>query len=107
MTARQRIAIGFLVEEDLLDDPKERGVVRAIVAVTSLLRAHCAAGRLRDADPRMLAQAFGGMVLAFGVVAPILLGDPAADPKETARAITDLFLDGALKRRRAATIVAS
>jgi AcrR family transcriptional regulator len=85
----------------LLARVRAKSPTRVIVVVASLLREHCAAGRLRHVDPRLLAQAFGGMVLAFGVVAPILRGEPAADPKETARAITDLFLEGALKRRKA------
>jgi hypothetical protein len=40
------------------------------------------------------------MVFAFGVVAPILRGEPATDPARTAKAITDLFLEGAQVRRR-------
>jgi AcrR family transcriptional regulator len=85
----------------LLGRVRAKSPTRMIGLLTSLLREHCAAGRLRDADPRLLAQALGGMVLAFGVVAPILRGEPAADPAATARAITDLFLDGALARKRA------
>lgn len=74
---------------------------RTIHVLASILREHAAAGRLRDVDPHLLAQAFGGTVLAFGVVAPILRGEPAADPAATARAITDLFLHGALARKEA------
>jgi AcrR family transcriptional regulator len=85
----------------LLPRVRAKSPTRAITAIASLLREHCAAGRLRDVDPRVLAQAFGGMVLAFGVVAPILRGEPAADPKETASTITDLFLTGALCRKEA------
>jgi AcrR family transcriptional regulator len=85
----------------LLPRVRAKSPTRVVNAVASLLRDHCAAGRLRDVDPRLLAQAFGGMVLAFGVVAPILRGDPASDPKETARAITDLFLVGALRGKEA------
>jgi len=69
--------------------------------VTEMFREHCAAGRLRDADPSVLAQSFNGAVFAFGVVSPIFRGDPAGDPKQTARAIADLFLVGALPRESA------
>jgi len=85
----------------LLPRVRAKSPTRVVTAVASLLREHCDAGRLRDVDPRMLAQAFGGMVLAFGVVAPILRGEPASDPEETARTITDLFLTGALQRKGA------
>jgi AcrR family transcriptional regulator len=83
--------------------PKVRAIspTRTATAVASILRDHAAAGRLRDVDPMVLAQAFGGMLLAFGVVAPVLRGEPAADPAETARAITDLFLNGALAEKEA------
>jgi AcrR family transcriptional regulator len=86
----------------LLGRVRAKSPTRMIAALAGLLRAHCAAGRLRDdADPQLLAQAFGGMVLAFGVVAPILRGEPAADPAVAARAITDLFLTGARPGRSA------
>lgn len=78
---------------------RAKSPTRTIGLLTSLLGEHCVAGRLRDADPRLLAQAFGGMVLAFGVVAPILRGEPAADPARTAREVVDLFLTGALRRK--------
>jgi AcrR family transcriptional regulator len=84
----------------LMSRVRAKSPTRVVAALASLLRDHCAAGRLRDVDPRMLAQSFGGMVLAFGVVAPILRGEPAADPAQTARAITDLFLSGALPEQR-------
>jgi len=85
----------------LLPRVRAKSPTRMVTAVASILREHCAAGRLRDVDPRLLAQAFGGMVLAFGVVAPILRGEPASDPAETARALTDLFLVGALPGKEA------
>jgi AcrR family transcriptional regulator len=85
----------------LLPRVRAKSPTRVVTAVASLLREHCAAGRLRDVDPHLLAQAFSGMVLAFGVVAPILRGEPASDPAQTARAITDLFLVGALARQEA------
>jgi AcrR family transcriptional regulator len=69
---------------------------RTVSMIATLLREHAAAGRLRDVDPEFLAQAFGGMVFAFGVLGPLLRGVPAADPAETARTLTGLFLDGAL-----------
>jgi AcrR family transcriptional regulator len=80
----------------LLGRVRAKSPTRMIAVLTTFLRGHVEAGRLRDIDPRLLAQAFAGMVLAFGVVAPILRGEPATDPTATARAITDLFLAGAL-----------
>ncbi len=85
----------------LLPRVRAKSPTRVVTAVASLLREHCAAGRLRNVDPALLAQAFGGMVLAFGVVAPILRGEPASDPQETARFITDLFLNGVLRKKKA------
>jgi AcrR family transcriptional regulator len=95
--------VRLLILETLRGSPMLRRVrakspTRMLEALASLLRNHCAAGRLRDLDPKLLAQAFGGMVLAFGVVAPILRGEAAADPARTAQVITDLFLAGALAR---------
>jgi len=74
---------------------------RTLGTVASILRDHTTAGRLRDINPRVLAQAFAGMVLAFGVIAPIVRGEPAADPRAAARTLTDLFLHGALVRKDA------
>jgi len=85
----------------MLSRVRAKSPTRTLTAVTSLLRQHCAAGRLRDEDPHLLAQAFGGMLLAFAVVAPILHREPASDPAEMARTITDLFLLGALPRKEA------
>lgn len=82
----------------LLPRVRAMSPVRSRTVLTALLREHAAAGRLRG-EPKELAQAFAGMVLAFGVVAPLLHGEPAADPEETARTITDLFLHGALAER--------
>ena len=102
--------VRLLILETLRDSPmlgrvRAKSPTRTVAVVSSLLREQCAAGHLRDVDPHLLAQAFAGMVLAFGVVAPILRGEPALDPPRTARAITDLFLVGALpdgrsRRRR-------
>jgi TetR/AcrR family transcriptional regulator len=72
---------------------------RTVSSIASLLREHVAAGRLRDIDPEALAQAFGGMLFAFGVFAPLLRGVPAPDPAGTARTLTELFLRGALAAR--------
>jgi AcrR family transcriptional regulator len=83
----------------MLSRVRAKSPTRTVTAIAALLREHCAAGRLRDMDPHLLAQAFGGMVLAFGVVAPILRGEPASDPAKTAREITELFLLGALPRK--------
>jgi AcrR family transcriptional regulator len=70
----------------------------SVTTIASLLREHVAAGRLHDVDTDVLAKTFSGMVFAFGVVGPLLRGEPAADPAETARTLTDLFLHGALAR---------
>jgi AcrR family transcriptional regulator len=98
--------VRLLILETLRGSPmlsrvRAKSPTRMVAALASLLREHRAAGRLRDFDPHLLAQAFGGMVLAFGVVAPILRGEPAADPAQTAKTITDLFLTGALPDERA------
>jgi AcrR family transcriptional regulator len=84
----------------LLSRVRAKSPTRTISAIAALLREYCAAGALRELDPHLLAQAFGGMLLAFGVVAPILRGETASDPVEAARAITDLFLVGALDGRK-------
>ena len=80
----------------LLPRVRAKSPTRVINLVTSLLQQHRAAGRLRDLPPRELAQAFGGMLLGFGVVAPILRGETASDPAHTARTLTTIFLDGVL-----------
>lgn len=72
---------------------------RTLPSIAKLLAAHMNAGRLPRADARQLAQAFGGMVLAFGVIGPLLGGLPPVDPAATARQLTELFLRGALARR--------
>jgi AcrR family transcriptional regulator len=84
----------------MLSRVREKAPMRNVKALTTMFREHCAAGRLRDVDPYLLAQAFSGALFAFGIVAPMLRGDPICDPKETARAITDLFLLGALPREK-------
>jgi hypothetical protein len=84
----------------MLSRVHERAPLRNVKELTAMFREHCAAGRLRGLDPAVLAQSFNGAVFAFGVMAPILRGDPMADPKQTAREVTDLFLLGALPRER-------
>jgi AcrR family transcriptional regulator len=79
----------------LLGRVRAKSPTRMVTVLTNLLREHVQAGRLREVEPRVLAQAFAGMVLAFGVVAPILRGESATDPAATGRDITDLFLAGA------------
>lgn len=74
--------------------------MRNVKELTAMFREHCAAGRLRGVDPAVLAQSFNGAVFAFGVMGPILRGDPIGDPKQIAREVADLFLIGALPRDR-------
>jgi AcrR family transcriptional regulator len=86
---------------EMLTRIRAKAPTRMPSALAALIAGHQAGGRLRaDLDVRTLAQAFAGMVLAFGVVAPILRGEPPADPVQTAKAITELFLTGAWERRR-------
>ena len=84
-----------LHESPLLKRLRAKSPTRMLSLLASLVQTHCAAGRLRRREPRLLAQSFAGMVFAFGVLAPIMRGDPAPDPQRTAEAITDLFLFGA------------
>jgi AcrR family transcriptional regulator len=81
--------------------------MRTLQAITSVVREHMAAGRLRAGDPDAVAQAFGGILFAFGVLVPTLRGESVRDPVETARLVTDLFLEGAApesaRRRRTAS----
>jgi hypothetical protein len=69
---------------------------RTLSSVAALLRAHVDSGELRAVDPQLLAQAFSGMLMAFGAIGPILGGLPVPDPTTTARLVTTLFLEGAL-----------
>lgn len=84
----------------LVDRVRKASPLRTITAIASLLRHHVEAGHLRDLDPAVLAQSFGGMVFSFGVIGPALRGEQAGDPVATAETITDLFLRGALATRR-------
>jgi len=79
----------------LLHRVRAKSPTRMLTSLTALLRVHMAAGRLREGDPQVLAQAFGGMVMAFGVLGPVLRGDPPPDPEKTAQQLTALFLEGA------------
>jgi AcrR family transcriptional regulator len=63
-----------------------------------LLKPYVERGALRPGDPRRMAQAFAGMLLAF-FARPVLDGGPLPDPEETARFITHVFLDGLSKRK--------
>ncbi len=80
----------------LLAQVRAMAPVRTLDEVAGLLRQHVAAGRLRAVDPVILARAFTGLLLSFGVVGPLLRGEDPGDPAETARVVTDLFLHGAI-----------
>ena len=84
----------------LMPRVRELSPTRTLPSIAKLLSWHMNAGRLPKADARQLAQAFSGMVLAFGVIGPLLGGLPPVDPAATARLIADLFLRGALAARR-------
>jgi AcrR family transcriptional regulator len=65
-----------------------------------VFKAYAGKGALpKEEDPRKLARAFSGMLMAF-VIAPIVESAPLPDPDETARFITRVFLDGVGARRR-------
>jgi AcrR family transcriptional regulator len=83
--------------------PKVRTLVptRSLQAISRFFSACLASGQIPEGDPQMLAQAFAGLVMAFGFIGPLFSNGPVPDPPATARAITDLFLDGALALRRA------
>lgn len=74
--------------------------MRSLPLLTSLLTPYVERGALGPGEPRSMAQAFAGMLLAF-VVRPALDGAPLPDPEETARFITRVFLDGLSPRGRA------
>lgn len=69
---------------------------RTLPAISALLSAHMAAGRLPKSDPKVLAQAFSGMLMAFSVIGPLLGERSVADPVALAHTLTELFLSGAL-----------
>ncbi|PTL83884.1 TetR/AcrR family transcriptional regulator [Vitiosangium sp. GDMCC 1.1324] len=66
---------------------------RARTMLTHLLEPYAKSGSLGPDDPRRMAQAFAGMLLAF-FSGPVLEGGPLPDPEETARFVTHVFLDG-------------
>ncbi len=74
--------------EFLKDSP-----VRAQTMLIRLLKSYGTSGALGSNDPRLMAQAFAGMLFAF-LARPLLEGGPMPDPEETARFITHVFLDG-------------
>ena len=80
----------------LLGSAMDQRADTLLSSIAVLLREHAVTGAVRDADPDVLAQAFAGMLVAFGVLGPMLRGVPAGDPATTARTLTDLFLRGAL-----------
>jgi hypothetical protein len=67
--------------------------LRAQTVLTRLLESYAAKGVLGPNEPRHMARAFAGMILAF-LSGPMLEGQPPPDPEETARFITHVFLDG-------------
>lgn len=77
---------------------------RTLHALQALLETHLPPER--KAEARDLAQAFAGLLLAFGFVGPLLGAQSAGDPIERARFVTHLFLRGAnvpQRRRHAST----
>jgi hypothetical protein len=70
---------------------------RTVHSIGALLKPHADAGRLRSTDVQALAQGFAGMLMAHGLLGPLLGGRPAGDPEATARTVTELFLNGALR----------
>jgi AcrR family transcriptional regulator len=72
---------------------------RTLHALQALISAHLPPER-REQAPE-LAQAFAGLLLAFGFIGPLLAEVPVGDPQARAQFITDLFLRGArLPQRR-------
>jgi AcrR family transcriptional regulator len=72
-----------------------------LTSIAALLGEYAALGKLADTDAQVLARAFMGLVLAFGVMPQIFHREPAAEPRAVARTIADLFLHGALPERQA------
>lgn len=73
-----------------------RSPTRTMPSIARLLGAHMEAGRLPPGDVGRLAQAFSGLLLAFGVIGPLFEGQVLGDPEGLAQSITELFLHGAL-----------
>jgi AcrR family transcriptional regulator len=73
--------------------------LRALPMLARLLRPYVERGALGPGDAQSMAQAFGGML--FGIIVRAALDDARlADPDDTARFITRVFLDGLAPRRR-------
>ncbi len=72
---------------------------RTVHSIAALLQPHADAGELGSADTKALAQTFGGMLMAHGILGPLVGSRPLADPEATARMVTELFLFGAFKRK--------
>jgi len=70
---------------------------RTVHSIGALLKPHADAGRLRSHDVSALARGFGGLLMTHGLLGPLLGDSPVGDPEATARAVTDLFLHGALR----------
>jgi AcrR family transcriptional regulator len=73
--------------------------VRSLPMLTRLLKPYVEQGVLGPGDARRMAQAFAGMLFAF-FARPALDGGPSPDPEDTARFITQVFLDGLAPGRR-------
>lgn len=89
-----RIAIiESLTKGSLVARVRAHSPTRTLAALVTLLEPH--AESLRIESPQEIGQAFMGMVMAFGLLAPVLQGQPVPPPKETAEKITALFFEGA------------
>jgi AcrR family transcriptional regulator len=73
---------------------------RTLPALVSLLASHAHDGAFGALSAHDAAQSFMGMVMAFGLLGPVMHGLSVPPPKETALKITSLFLDGALASTR-------
>jgi AcrR family transcriptional regulator len=72
--------------------------LRALPMLARLLRPYVERGTLGPGDTQRMAQAFAGML--FGIIVRAALdGERLADPDDTARFITRVFLDGLAPRR--------
>lgn len=79
----------------LLHRVRAMSPIRTQDLLIGLLRPHVEAGRLRPAEPPLLAQLFTGMVMSFGLFGPVMAGIPHPDPVATAQLIVQTFLEGA------------
>jgi len=67
--------------------------IRSLTTLAGLLEPYAARGELAPQSPQHLARAFVGLLVPF-IAGPVLEGSAPADPDETARFITHVFLDG-------------